>query len=52
MKSLSVLVLALLVPLTLQASQRVMVIEDVTATLVSVLPGRRARNGGARLPFV
>ena len=39
MKSLSVLVLALLVPLTLQASQRVMVIEDVTATWCQYCPG-------------
>jgi hypothetical protein len=39
MKSLSVLVLALLVPLTLQASQRVMVIEDVTATWCTYCPG-------------
>jgi len=39
MKSLSILVLALLVPLTLQASQRVMVIEDVTATWCQYCPG-------------
>ena len=39
MKSLSILVLALLVPLTLQASQRVMVIEDVTATWCTYCPG-------------
>jgi hypothetical protein len=39
MKSLSVIVLALLVPLTLQASQRVMVIEDVTATWCTYCPG-------------
>ena len=39
MKSLSVLVLALLVPLTLQASQRVMVIEDFTATWCTYCPG-------------
>ncbi len=39
MKSLSVLVLVLFVPLTLQASQRVMVIEDVTATWCTYCPG-------------
>jgi hypothetical protein len=39
MKRLSVLALVLLVPLTLQASQRVMVIEDVTATWCTYCPG-------------
>ena len=39
MKNLSVLALVLLVPLTLSASQRVMVIEDVTATWCTFCPG-------------
>jgi len=39
MKRLSVLVLALLVPMAMQASQRVMVIEDVTATWCTYCPG-------------
>ncbi|MCX6844255.1 MAG: Omp28-related outer membrane protein [candidate division WOR-3 bacterium] len=39
MKNLSVLALVLLVPLTLSASQRVMVIEDVTATWCTYCPG-------------
>jgi len=49
MKSLSVLVLALLVPLTLQASQRVMVFEDVTATWCTYCPG--AARGIEELDF-
>ena len=39
MKSMSVLMLVLLVPLTMKASQRVMVIEDVTATWCTYCPG-------------
>lgn len=39
MKSLSVILLVLLVPMALQASQRVMVIEDVTATWCTYCPG-------------
>jgi hypothetical protein len=38
-KRLSVIVLVLFVPMTLQASQRVMVIEDVTATWCTYCPG-------------
>ena len=49
MKSLSILVLALLVPLTLSASQRVMVIEDVTATWCQYCPG--AARGIEELDF-
>ncbi|HTW92162.1 MAG TPA: Omp28-related outer membrane protein [bacterium] len=39
MKRLSVLALALLVPLAMQASQRVMVFEDITATWCTYCPG-------------
>jgi hypothetical protein len=49
MKSLSLLVLALLVPLALPASQRVMVIEDVTATWCTYCPG--AARGIEELDF-
>jgi hypothetical protein len=49
MKDLSVLVLALLVPVALQASQRVMVIEDVTATWCTYCPG--AARGIEELDF-
>jgi hypothetical protein len=49
MKSLSIFVLALLVPLTLSASQRVMVIEDVTATWCTYCPG--AARGIEELDF-
>jgi hypothetical protein len=49
MKSLSILVLVLLVPLTLSASQRVMVIEDVTATWCTYCPG--AARGIEELDF-
>ena len=49
MKSLSILVLVLLVPLTLSASQRVMVIEDVTATWCQYCPG--AARGIEELDF-
>ena len=49
MKNLSLLGLVLLVPLTLQASQRVMVIEDVTATWCTYCPG--AARGIEELDF-
>jgi len=49
MKSLSVLLLALLAPVALQASQRVMVIEDVTATWCTYCPG--AARGADELKF-
>jgi len=39
MKRLSIIALALLVPMAMQASQRVMVIEDVTATWCTYCPG-------------
>ena len=39
MKRLSILALTLLVPMAMQASQRVMVIEDVTATWCTYCPG-------------
>jgi hypothetical protein len=49
MKRLSMMVLALLVPVALQASQRVMVIEDVTATWCTYCSG--AARGIEELDF-
>jgi hypothetical protein len=49
MKRLPVILLALLVPVALQASQRVMVIEDVTATWCTYCPG--AARGIEELDF-
>lgn len=49
MKRLSVIVMSLLVPLALRASQRVMVIEDITATWCTYCPG--AARGIEELNF-